>query len=457
MGFDDSGEMKKQGFGEKEPHWDEKIKWFAFPADAEEHSYRLIAKQTYYAQHWIPTIKKDGTPGKSFPVICKNYDSANSKWAENGCEACSFLDLAWKAVAASEKGKPVKKDAEGKIIKAKPPERIAKSNRRITMASNAIIRELQEQGAPANNTGQWTFVHPIRIPQGAADKIVEAQAKYGVKKPDGSGHFGFNDKTHGKDLGLTFNPDAAVPAEMYVLGISKDTPVKALTEEEMKHAPHLVDFLKHLKYPKAGELTETFKRNGFTEWLENIQAQANLQQINKGSDVTPPADAPAANAAAPDAFESGGGIPPSGEPQGAPSDSEPAAPATQVGNVQVDKPEEDLPVDLGELKGGPAKSAAAPAAEKPVAAKAEAAPAAAAPAAAKAPTSSDLAAKILTYCTDKKKETVVSDKEFKGDLALRFYKPGMTVPACFSKYSANDKPTCRPCPLRLDCMMTDGE
>jgi hypothetical protein len=34
---------------------------------------------------------------------------------------------------------------------------------------------------------------------------------------------------------------------------------------------------------------------------------------------------------------------------------------------------------------------------------------------------------------------------------MRSYRPGMVVPGCFEKYEA--VPRCKPCPLRIDCMM----
>jgi hypothetical protein len=463
MGFEDSGELKKQGnFKEREPYWDANIKWFTLPADNEPHAYRLIAKPAHYAQHWIPTVKKDGTAGKNFAFLCKNYDSINSKWAENGCKVCEFIDQAWNAVNAAAKGKPVEKDKEGKIIKPRLPERITRASRKITMASNAIIRELQAQGAPGNNTGSWTYVHPIRLPSGAADEIVDKQNKFGVKKPDGSGRFGFNHKDHGKDILITMNPNPKTPAGTYVIDSGVNDPVSPLTADEMAQQKFLVNFVEHIKFPKDEDVEQALKRNGFEEWLEGAQAQTNLQQISKSG---PPAG-PAAPPSDPGAFDDGGGIQPSGENRGVPNE----APA-QIGNFQAPAAEDDVPVDVGQLKGGPAPTApaAAPAVQAAPAQPAAAAPAVAAqpatppvkaaPAAAKpaAAAGGDLSSKIQAFvAAHPDKKLVEATKEYDPSLGLRFYKVGLSIPSCFTKYSENDKAVCRGCPVRLDCMMTDG-
>jgi len=458
FGFDDSDGIKKQGFKEKEPYWDANIKWFAFPADSEPHAYRLIAKPTFYGQHWLPTLKKDGTAGKNFSVLCRNFDAVSGVPAENGCKVCQFLDQAWDAARNAAKGKPPEKDKDGKIVSPRPPERLTKASRSITMASNTIIREIQEQGAPGNNTGQWTYVHPLRLPSGAANKIVDKQVKFGHKNPAG-GTYSYNHKEFGKDLLITMNAKPASPGDTYVIDAGKNDPVTPLTQDELSQIKFLTNFLEHLKYPKNEEVEEALKKNGFQEWLEKTQAESNLQQISKSA---PPAQSPPPPSE-PSAFDDGGGIPHSGEHRGVPVESAPAA--------QAD-PEDDLPLDLSQFKGGPAPAATASPASTPtapaqpaaVAVKAEApAPVAAAPAPAPAAkpaagATGDLAARIQAFVAANAttKTLVVADKEYDASLGLRFYKVGLSIPNCFTQYTSNDKAVCRQCPVRLDCMMTDG-
>ena len=163
--------------------------------------------------------------------------------------------MAYRALFESEKGKPPRKDQDGKIIPPKLPDHINRLRRRTTLAHNAIIRERQKSGAPANNTGNWTYVCAIRLPQGVADNIVDLQTKFGLAKPDGSGKYGFSHRDYGKDINLTFNSQTGNPQTMYSVLIGPKDPATPLNEEEIAHITSrncMVDFLTHLngKYPK---------------------------------------------------------------------------------------------------------------------------------------------------------------------------------------------------------------
>jgi hypothetical protein len=48
----------------------------------------------------------------------------------------------------------------------------------------------------------------------------------------------------------------------------------------------------------------------------------------------------------------------------------------------------------------------------------------------------------------------VNGREFSD---LRYYHPALEVPQCFSKYNGMDHKVCKTCPIKLDCMMADGE
>jgi hypothetical protein len=462
MSMDDAGDLQKTGFGEKEPHWDEKIKWFQVPADNEPHSYRLLATPVYYSVHWIQARKKDGTQGKSFPVLCKNYDSTKSKYFENGCKVCDFTTRAYNVVRDLAKGKPPLKDANGKVIQPAPPENIKKMGRRITMATNAIVRELQAQGAPSNNSANWSYIAPLRFPQGFSDKILDSQSKFGVKKTgnDGVGVYGFNHRHHGKDLVITFNPDAKSPGEMYQLAMGQHDPVTALTEEELTQTPNLTNFLEHLKdkYPKDSAIEDTLQRYGYYEWLDQQTAALNVKQIERtapSQQQDPAQPAQGSTAPANTAFDDAGGFAYQGE-QRREQDNSPSSPK-MIGNMVVPPAEDDI--DESQMIGAPKPKAPAQPAQPQAQPAQTPAPATQAAAQAEvekpqAATGSDIGTRIHTFASESDKTLVALQTAF--DVDLKFYKPGMTGPDCFSKYSANDKVVCKKCPLRLDCMMTDN-
>jgi len=414
MSMDDGGAAQRQGFGEKEPRWDEKISWFQFPDDTSPYAYRLVAKPFYYGQHWLKTRKKDGTQGKPMAVLCRNYDSVSGKPAQNGCKVCEYLAEADKLLV-----KVAYKDRD---------ESLKGITRRLVMASNAIVRDIQSAGPPANNTGKWTFVHPIKVPQGFADTIAEKQEKFNKV---GGVMYGFSHKDHGRDLLISYNSASKEPAKMYQLDLGDKT---ALKPEELQHGSFLVDFLSHLVFPADSTIEQALQRFGYYEKLQSLAAGHNLQQVGQSAQAAPAA-APQAQAVAPGAFDDGGGLPAS---SAAPAPAVSQQPGVRLGidpalETDVDMPQPAVAAPVAAPVTQPAVAAAAPVAAP--------APVAAAPVA-------DLGSRIAAFAQLQNIPVRVSVSEHSD---MRNYKSGMSVPQCFEKYDAQAK--CKPCPIRLDCMM----
>ncbi len=421
MSMDDNGAYHS-GKTEREPSWDAEIKWFSLPADGEVHSLRPVAGPYYYATHWTETKKKDGSAGKAFPTICKNYDPKTNQYAENGCEHCQFIDMVRKVVA------------ENKLDWQKDlPARIQRMSRRKTMAQNVIVRELQEQGAPANNAKGWSFIQPIRFPQGVSTNLYTLMEKFNKKKGE---VFALSHKTQGRDLMISYDPESKDPNTVYQIQLGDTTP---LTEEELSHAPYLTDFASFMKYPKEGTITETLQRNGYYEWLEQFQANINMKTISKGSgaaqqQTAPPKAPPANQQQSSTAFDvaGDGGM---GAAETSAKDEPEPAPA---------KPAVKAPAPKVEAKAEPEPEQAPPA-------KQETAPAPS-PAPAAKPTGNGIEAKLAAFSQSTSIPLVESTKDF-SENGVKLYKTGMNVPACFTQYNQTDKTICKQCPLRLDCMM----
>jgi hypothetical protein len=274
--------------GAREEPWDAKIKWFGFPDDGEYHAYRLVARPTYYAQNWIQTKKKDGGPGKSFPNLNRNYDSARAAWAENGDKISEYL----------RRFDGVMRQL--KIPYENYPDSIKRMSGRLTMACNAVIRDIQSAGAPANNTGKWTYVHPIRIPQGLAATLVGLAEK--LNKIDGK-VYPLTDRNYGRDLLISFDSQSKDKNKIYQVQVGDRT---KLTDDELAQQEFLIDFASHLKYPEPTALEETLRRNGFYELLDEYEARLSLTSIPKAG-PTPKPEAPA-RAAASSPFDDGGPV-----------------------------------------------------------------------------------------------------------------------------------------------------
>jgi hypothetical protein len=445
----EANEFVQQGFGEKEPYWDKDIKWFQFPDDSEPHAYRLVGLPFYFALHWIATKKKDGTVGKSFSALCKNFDSATKKYSENGCKYCEYKDL-----AAAQLSKIKYKDW---------PDAIQRITAKTTMASNAIVREIQQQGAPSNNAGGWTFIQPVKFPEGFSNTIKEKTDKF--NKVAGK-VWGFNHKDHGKDLLITYNSQAKEKAKMYQLDVGDKT---VLTPEEMAHAKYLIDFQSELAktgYPKDENCVKALQKNGYYDLLESLNAGSNLKEIQKSATastpqappqapVVPPtqqAQVPPEVAAQTAAFEvpADGGVATTtgGElkAEAAPAASASAEPAF---NANEPLPTFEAPVAPAPVVVAPPPPPPAPVAQ--VAAPVQTPP----PLVMTAPTVAPqgILAKIAAFAAEKGLTLVTHDKEYADAPAFR---RGMSVPNCFTKFSVTT-PTklCTKCPLRLDCMLAD--
>ena len=438
MDVDGDGGFKEER-GNREPAWDKDIKWFQIPDDNASYGFRFVAKPYYYAQHWVTSRKKDGTTGKAFPVLCQNYDPETNTYAENGCECCAFTDLVNKAV----------NDAKAKWEDL--PKHIKQVGRRKTMATNAIVRELQEQGPPANNTGSWSFIVPLRLTQGVSDKIKKLADKVQPKGPSGI-PFAINHKTEGRDLLISFNSQEKVPDQMYTV-IHGDR--KPLTEEEIGHTKFLTDFGAHIKYPNQDEVRKSLVRSGFYEWLDTFSASANLKTISREpaqQAAAPRQPAAAAQEPAPEPE------PARAQPAPAPVAESPAPVVTTVAQTPVQAapapaPEVQAPVV------NVAPVAAMAVQTEVVAPVAAVVPPPAAPVqqAVGSAAANDIQSRVTAYAQAqgiavKTIDTPISDAQF--------YKPGMSVLNCFTQYTATsktNKPLCKGCPLRLDCMVNDAE
>lgn len=460
MSFDDESTIQKTGF-EKEPRWDEAIKWHQFIDDNNPYSYRLVAASTQFAQHWLKSKKKSGEKGKSFAVLCRNFDSKTNKFAENGCEVCDL----YQQLVNNSPEKEIKGN-DNKIRKVADLDDDLKGIKaRVTFCSNAISRDLQLQGPPANNAGKWSFIVPIKIPQGCAGKLKDAQDKFNKHRvDDGNGGtvekiFGLHHRQYGKDFSISYN-SATDPNNQYNVYLGPKDPVAPLTADELGYSSFLVDFAAHLKFPDQASVKDSLTKHGYYEVLQAILDKGNIKKLERGTVVAPKQPAAPAAPAAKTAFDEGG----------------------------TGMAEDDIPVDMNQLKGGqpaapaaaaalaaapaapaqpaapavPAAPAAAPAA--PAAAPAAAAPPVQQPAAAEpaaqpaaapvqpaktAPAGKDVQANVVAYAGANGLALVTNEKQYAED--LRFVQQGTQVPSCFSKYQA--VPVCKGCPIKVDCML----
>lgn len=450
MSFEDHGTIVDNPKGNREPAWDKDIGWFELPDDDEIHLYRMVAAPYYYAQHWIQSFKKDKKPGKSFPVICQNYDSATNTYAENGCESCLFMDEVNNLLKDIEKTVTNPKD---KLEWKDLPAHITKQSRRTTMAQNVIVRDLQAQGAPSNNAQKWSFIRPLRFPQGFGKTLKEHQAKF--NKRDGQ-EWALNHRTEGKDLQLSYNSSSEDKNKIYMLALGDITP---LTDEEMKHAPFLTDFKSFLKYPQQSEIASALRRFGYYDWINEMRTSRPSTSVPKA----PPAQQTQAINKAPQGPATAFDV--QGQPE-PPFEPEPAATATQ--SSPAPQATQQAPIA--------AAPAAAPAA--PVIAPQQtmtmqqqtpvtppAAPVQAAPAAPVAPTQppaqtpaqAGVEGRLQSFSTQTGVPLIVTGKTY--TKALRLYRADLAVPTCWSTYSATSRANreqCKQCPLRLDCMMATG-
>lgn len=438
----ETGDDPTGGFGQtpgkdKEPRWDEKIRWFALPDDSISYQYRLIGKPTFFFNHWVTTKKKDGNWGKPFAVLCKNFDSNTGKFVQNGCKVCEFYQDVNKVYG------------DMKVEYEKWNAQLKKMGARSTMAINAIIREIQAIGAPPG-AKDWTFVMPIKLPKGVAETITDKAKKHnrkpGAAKDDEKGFYGFNHAEFGKDVKIAYNSQADAQ-KMYDLEIGDKSP---LTPEELLHAKYMTGFVEHIKYMSDQKAEELLQRSGYYDMLQALQAQAALKkaQAQVGLNTQAPAATeiprtpPAQQAAA---IQSPAPQVVSGNPPA--RDVTPAAvPASMA--VEDDggmtATEDGVPNEMNQS--AQSTQSAAPAVS-PVQA----------PAQAVAP-SGGAKEPAAIYAAQVGRGTKIVQEDY-SSLSLRSVKTGSEVPECFSFYGKNKAAApevCKGCPVKLDCMQVEA-
>lgn len=452
LSFEDTGTIKKTGFGEKEPYWDAAIQWFQFPDDNTPHAYRFVAKPTLFSQHWIQSKKKDGSYGKPFTALCQNFDSEKGVYFENGCTICEFMSMAYKTVEGEYYVDP----KDGKKKQVGLPDNLKKLGRRITMAQNAIVRELQEQGPPANGKG-WSFIRPLQITQGFADTLVtkrDAFNKGPEKGPDGKPIvYEFNHMQRGRDLLITYNKSSVDKNKIYSLDLGEKT---SLTPAELEHAPFLVDFATHIKYPKQEELRSALERFGYNEALATMTSRSNLKSILPPAEKqqpTQPAYDPNDDIGDESNFQNAPQKPQATtQPAAQPVSSAAAQPqaAQAAAAVASLDPAAASPVQHHEpvQQTAPAQPVAPVQAQVQPQAAAAAAPAAAQPAA-----GATIQEKLLGFATEFNRPLVENQGSFP---EMRVFQTGMAVPGCFPNYTdKHEIQVCKKCPVRFDCMQAD--
>lgn len=425
MRFEEEGELISDAKTQKDPRWDEKIPWFELPDDNEPHAYRLVAAPYYFSMHWIPTFKKDGKPGKAFPAICANFDHKTNTYADNGCEVCEYLRQLNAALD------------ETKQEWSKLPAHITKMTKRLTMASNVIIRELQEQGPPANNQN-WSYIKQVRFPQGFAKTLKELQDKFNKVE---NKVYALNHMQYGKDLYVSFNSASEDKNKIYTVQLGNTT---ALTDAEKACAGQLVDFQAHMRYPDQRGLSESLKRNGLYEWLENFRSTSNIPSVARAPRTAAEGSTSSAK------FESGDAVPADPEP------ARPAQPVTPPAQPSVTAAAAAVAVAaVVAAAPAPAAPVAPPVAPAAVVQPATPAQPAAAPVVSSA---SAVEGRLQDFSTQTGVPLAVSGAVYQKPLKL--YNPTLAVPTCWASYNQTiraNKDLCKACPLRLDCMLVSAK
>jgi len=430
MSFDDESTLQKAGY-DREPRWDEAIKWHGFVDDNTPYAFRLVAGPTRIATHWLTSKKKTGDKGKPFAVLCCNYNSDPKvdRFVENGCVVCDLYNQLENSAPLKEiKGK------DGKTFKvADLNDDLQKIKARTTFCTNAISRDLQTQGPPSNNSGKWSYLVPLKIPQGCSNKLIDAQDKFNKHKvQDATGQmiekvFGLHHRYYGKDVMISYNSKAPNPSDQYQIYLGPKEPVTPLTDEELGHAGSLVNFLEHLKYPSPESVKESLQKSGYYESLDGMVTNSNLKTLTKGDLPRPQVSPVQSQQPVKTAFD----VDSEGIPTNAPT-------------------EDDIP-DLTLLKGGPVNTSYhAPAQTTHVPPTvATPAPQQHTPPFATKADGTNIQSLILSYATTNGLETRINETKYAED--LRYVQAGTQIPQCFSKYQA--VPICKGCPIRVDCML----
>lgn len=417
MGDDDvTGGLGQTPGKNKEPRWDEKISWLNFPDDGQPYSYRLVGRPTFFFNHWVTIRKRDGAWGKPLAILCKNFNSATGKTESRGCKVCEYMANVSKVYG------------DMKIEYAKWPDQLKKMSARSTMAINAIIREIQQQGAPSNSK-DWTFVHPIKFPKGVAEAISEKAKKFnrkpGAKQDDPQGFYGFNHAQYGKDIFISYNSQEDA-SKMYDIQVGERT---ALSTEELEHAKYMVDFASHIKYMPDEGVEEVLRRSGYYETLQSLQAQYALNTAS--AKVGLPTNTTAAPAVE---------IPKTTSvPQAATTVAPvPSAMQTDDGGGMEGGTEEEVPSVLTQAT----KSTEATQPVAPIA---------------KPATVVGSSGDFTSFAQQHKRSTKTVTEDY-SQHSLKLVKTGTVVPDCFSSYSETRKTSvemCKTCPIKLDCMQVE--
>jgi hypothetical protein len=447
---DDAGGFAKAS-RDKKPKWDEKIQWFALPDDGNPYTYRLVGNPVFFFNHWVTTKKKDGTMGKAVPFLCKNYNSVTSKWEDNGCKFCE-VERSLREVYTQQK-----------LPYASWPKNVQQLGAKQTMAINMIVRDLQLQGPPGN-VADWSYVHPVKLPKGVAGTIVELAEKYN-KKPnpakDEVPFWGMNHTQYGMDISLSYNSNAPSADKTYMVVPMGKTP---LTDAEKTHAtPFMVDFAKYMVYADHEEAIQMLTRNGYYDLEQTLKASAALGAMMPPTATqaapVPKSEPTGVQAVAPSVapqqqtIQQAPAVAPAPAPVPVPTfDANEQFPDTLMGAAPVATPA-PTPAPIVQAP----VVAAAPPVQQPVApAPAPVAqPATVAPVAAPANTVAGSTIPNLDAFVATHGKVLKMNTEDYPDTPLKYVKPNVAVPTCFSLYTDTRKVQpdgCKACPIKLDCM-----
>jgi len=191
---------------------DQLVDLIALPDD-EYVQVRFVGDIFTFSQHWMDIITKQGKK-TSIPKLCLNWDPEEEEFADNGCPYC---------------------EAQGK-------------GGAINYLANAIVRDLQDAeprkpvapNAKERKTGiktvgskSWTPVRVVRIPAGAAKKVVDLAALNRVKGEP----VPMSDPKYGCDVSIKYDSKAS-GADKYAVQKGERT---AITKEETAYLVYDLD------------------------------------------------------------------------------------------------------------------------------------------------------------------------------------------------------------------------
>jgi hypothetical protein len=125
---------------------------------------------------------------------------------------------------------------------------------------HAIVRDIQEIGAPSNDTGKWTFIKPIRLPLSVVISIGK-KAELNTHIIDGKKMvMDVLDEEYGCDINISYDKLQKDPNKKYDASLGRHTP---LTDEEKRHLKFAYDFEKLVKLPTPEEQRDSLRMNGY--------------------------------------------------------------------------------------------------------------------------------------------------------------------------------------------------